>query len=111
MGGFQFLLILDLWGISFYAVVVFGLGKNLLFKSVLGHCVQKGRSEDYKAVLDRNGGSNGHTSEHNRSSTENRDHGNESSGDEGEGQIRVGKDYQISPPDWIPPERKSSFIL
>ena len=36
--GFQFLLILDLWGISFYAVVVVGLGKDLLFKSVLGHC-------------------------------------------------------------------------
>ena len=27
-----------LWGISFQAVVFFGLGKNLLFKSVLGHC-------------------------------------------------------------------------
>ena len=38
-GGFQFLLILDLWGISSHAVVVFGLGKNLLFKTVLGHCV------------------------------------------------------------------------
>ena len=38
-GGFQFLLILYLWGISFHAVVVFGLGKDLLFKSVLGHCV------------------------------------------------------------------------
>ena len=37
-GGFQFLPILDLCGISFHAVVVFGLGKNLLFKSVLGHC-------------------------------------------------------------------------
>ena len=37
-GGFQFLLILDLWDISFHAVIVFGLGKNLLFKSVLGHC-------------------------------------------------------------------------
>ena len=37
-GGFQFLLILDLWGISFHAVIVFGLGKNLLFKSVLGQC-------------------------------------------------------------------------
>ena len=37
-GGFQFLLSLDLWGISFHAVVVFGLGKNLSFKSVLGHC-------------------------------------------------------------------------
>jgi hypothetical protein len=32
------LLILDLWGISIHAVIVFGLGKNLLFKSVLGHC-------------------------------------------------------------------------
>ena len=31
-------LILDLWGISFHAVVVFGLGKNLLFKSILGRC-------------------------------------------------------------------------
>ena len=38
-GGFQFLLNLDLWGISFHDVVVFGLGKNLLFKSVLGRCV------------------------------------------------------------------------
>ena len=36
-----------MWGISiladfrpsFHAVVVFGLGKNLSFKSVLGHCV------------------------------------------------------------------------
>jgi hypothetical protein len=37
-GGFQFLLILDLWGINFHAMIVFGLGKNLLFKSVLGHC-------------------------------------------------------------------------
>ena len=26
-------------GVSFHAVVAFGLGKNLLFKSVLGHCV------------------------------------------------------------------------
>ena len=32
------MLILDLWGISFHAVVVIGLGKNLLFKSVLGRC-------------------------------------------------------------------------
>ena len=32
------MLILDLWGISIHAVIVFGLGKNLLFKSVLGHC-------------------------------------------------------------------------
>ena len=37
-GGFQLLLILDLLGIGFHAVVVFGLGKDLLFKSVLGHC-------------------------------------------------------------------------
>ena len=32
------MLILELWDISFHAVVVFGLGKNLLFKSVLEHC-------------------------------------------------------------------------
>ena len=32
-------LILDLWGISFHAVVVFGLGKDVLFESVLEHCV------------------------------------------------------------------------
>ena len=37
-GGFQFLLILDLWGVSFHAAVVFGLGKDFLFKSTLGHC-------------------------------------------------------------------------
>ena len=36
----SYLLILDLWGISYHAVVVFGLGKNLLFKSILGPCVQ-----------------------------------------------------------------------
>ena len=36
--GFQFLLILELWDISFHAVIVFGMGKNLLFQSVLGHC-------------------------------------------------------------------------
>ena len=35
----QFLVILDLWGISFHAAVVFGLGKDLSFKSVLGRCV------------------------------------------------------------------------
>ena len=34
------MLILDLWGISIHAVVVFGLGKKLLFKSILGHCVE-----------------------------------------------------------------------
>ena len=42
MWGFQFLLILDLWGLSFHAVIVFGLGKNLLSKSVLGHCEHMG---------------------------------------------------------------------
>ena len=35
------MLILDLWGVSFYAAVVFGLGKEFLFKSALGHCVLK----------------------------------------------------------------------
>ena len=35
------MLILDLWGISFHAVVVFAMGKNLLFKSALGHCDQR----------------------------------------------------------------------
>ena len=34
------MLILDLWGLSSHAVVVFDLGKNLLFESVLGRCVQ-----------------------------------------------------------------------
>ena len=38
MWGFQFLLILDLWDINHHAALVFGLVKNLLFKSVLGHC-------------------------------------------------------------------------
>ena len=32
------MLILGLWGISFHAVVLFGLGKNLLFESILGRC-------------------------------------------------------------------------
>jgi len=54
--------------------------------------------------LDQNGGSNGHNSD--RYSANNRD-GNESSGDEErEGQIRIGKDYQISPPPLIPPEQR-----
>ena len=39
-GGFQFLLTLDLWDISFHAVVVFGLGKSIIFKSTLERCVQ-----------------------------------------------------------------------
>ena len=37
-GGFQFLLILSLWVISFHAAVVFVLGKDFLFKYALGHC-------------------------------------------------------------------------
>ena len=39
--------ILGLWGISFHAVVVFGLGKNLLVKSILGRC---GREQDVKRI-------------------------------------------------------------
>ena len=38
-GGFQFMLILDLWGISFHPAVVVGLGNDLLFNSILAHCV------------------------------------------------------------------------
>ena len=44
------MLILDLWGISFHAVVVFGLGKNLLFKSILGRCGSKLLSNFLKCV-------------------------------------------------------------
>ena len=40
------MLILDLWGISLHAVIVFGLGKNLLFTSVLGHCVDLCQIDD-----------------------------------------------------------------
>ena len=41
-----------------------------------------------------------------------RDHGNDSSGDdEREGQIRVGKEYQINPPEFIPLESKYSTRL
>ena len=29
---------INLWGIGFHAVVVFGLSKNFLFKSILGRC-------------------------------------------------------------------------
>ena len=39
------MLILDLWGISFYIMVVFGLDKNLLFKSILGHCADMDKAE------------------------------------------------------------------
>ena len=43
--GFQFLVILDLYGINFHVVLVFGLGKDLLFKSVLGYCVEASHIE------------------------------------------------------------------
>jgi hypothetical protein len=33
------MLILDLWGISFHPVVVVGLGNDLLFNFIVGHCV------------------------------------------------------------------------
>ena len=45
------MLILDLWGVSFHAVVVFGLGKDFLFKSALGHCVCKGFFRVYLATI------------------------------------------------------------
>lgn len=49
-----------------------------------------------------NGSSNGHNDL-------NRSNDNDSSGDEeGEGQIRVGKEFQISPPNWIPPEQRKA---
>ena len=48
------MLILDLWGISFHGEVVFGLGKNLLFKSILGRC------EDIIAGAAEAGGQGGH---------------------------------------------------
>ena len=34
------MLILDLWGISFHPVVVVGLGNDLLFNFIVGHCAQ-----------------------------------------------------------------------
>ena len=37
-GGFQFMLILNLWGISFHPAVVVGLDNDLLFNSSVGHC-------------------------------------------------------------------------
>jgi hypothetical protein len=35
------MLILDLWGISFHPVVVVGLGNDLLFNFIVGHCALK----------------------------------------------------------------------
>ena len=37
-GWFQCIMILTPYGVTFHPVVVIGLGKNLLFKSVLAHC-------------------------------------------------------------------------
>ena len=54
-------MILYLRGISIHAVVVFGLGKNLLFKYILGHCVgrkTKSKSNDcseYSLTQEKNG--------------------------------------------------------
>ena len=45
------MLILELWGISYQAVVVFGLGKDLLFKSVLGHCETENDGEVISYVI------------------------------------------------------------
>ena len=45
------MLILDLWGVSFYAAVVFGLGKDFLFKSTLGHRAKAIRLEGKRKVV------------------------------------------------------------
>ena len=34
----RILILAKLWGLTFYEVVVFGLGKNLLLNSILGRC-------------------------------------------------------------------------
>ena len=44
------MLILDLWGISFHAVVVFGLGKNILSKSILARCALRLHFLWYKSL-------------------------------------------------------------
>jgi hypothetical protein len=44
------LLILDLWGISFHAAVVFGLGKDFLFRSAIGHCGTLLSKRSYRTV-------------------------------------------------------------
>ena len=51
------MLILDLLGISFHAVVIFGLGKNILFKLALGHCDEQGGfGEESHTIYDMQGG-------------------------------------------------------
>jgi len=69
----------------------------------LGASIQSGnRSSLDNDHNDRNG-SNGHSSDLVRNQRESI---NESSGDEGEGQIRVGKEYQVAPPDFIPTDKR-----
>ena len=41
-------------GVRFYDVLVFGVGKNLLFQSVLGHCGQSGYQVSNLGVNNRN---------------------------------------------------------
>ena len=40
----RILILADIRPIGYKAVVVFGLGKNLLFKSILGRCGRRRRS-------------------------------------------------------------------
>ena len=49
------MLILDLCSISFHALVVFGLGKNLLFKSIVGRCGAKQERQKFKKIVTGNG--------------------------------------------------------
>jgi hypothetical protein len=42
-GRFQLIVILTPQGVPFHPALVIGLGKNLLFKSVLAHCVPQYR--------------------------------------------------------------------
>ena len=45
------MLILDLLGIGFHAVVVFGLGKDFLFKSIIGRCAVEHMRENYFSIF------------------------------------------------------------
>ena len=53
------MLILDIWGISFHDVVVFGLGKDILFKSVLGRCIRLRKSTGFFWRVGRDSPSHG----------------------------------------------------
>jgi len=82
--------------------------ENLKEKMVyLGTSITSGNRSSVDADHnDRNGGSNGHSNSDLVRSNQ-RDHGNDSSGDdEREGQIRVGKEYQVAPPEFIPLEKR-----